>query len=171
MRTLSDVIEERIYSAVRYLLAKKIKPTIEVDHITDLDKDALDKIRYELGVEGFILDVDDTLRQDMRNIPIVNKKWLEMLKERFKVIVVSNGMDKRLDDYFSGVGIGYIQFAHKPLKKNFEKACKELEISPEKVLVVGDSLFDDIYGGKRMNMKTALVKKCIKTKPEEDFEK
>ena len=25
-------------------------------------------------------------------------------------------------------------------------------------MIIGDSLFDDVYGGKRNNMKTALVK-------------
>ena len=33
-----------------------------------------------------------------------------------------------------------------------------MELNPEKVLVIGDQLLDDIYGGRRNNMKTALVK-------------
>ena len=33
-----------------------------------------------------------------------------------------------------------------------------MDVDPSKVLVLGDSLLDDIYGGKRNNMKTALVK-------------
>lgn len=33
-----------------------------------------------------------------------------------------------------------------------------MNLSPEKVLVIGDSLFADIYGGKRNNMWSALVK-------------
>ena len=55
-------------------------------------------------------------------------------------------------------GIDYIRFACKPLKKNFVKACEKMKVNPERVLMVGDSLFDDIYGGKRNKMKTALVK-------------
>lgn len=34
-----------------------------------------------------------------------------------------------------------------------------MNLSPDKVMTVGDSLFDDVYGGKKNNMKTALVKK------------
>lgn len=45
----------------------------------------------------------------------------------------------------------------KPLKRNFLKACEKMGVSPEHVLMVGDNLFDDIYGGKRNNMKTALI--------------
>ena len=40
-----------------------------------------------------------------------------------------------------------------------------MNVQPDKVLTVGDSLFDDVYGGKRNNMKTALVKNV------EDFER
>ena len=33
-----------------------------------------------------------------------------------------------------------------------------MNLSPDKVMTVGDSLFDYVYGGKRNNMKTVLVK-------------
>ena len=51
-----------------------------------------------------------------------------------------------------------ILFYHKPFKKNFMKACEKMGIEPEKTLVIGDSLWCDIFGGKRNQMKTALVK-------------
>lgn len=54
-------------------------------------------------------------------------------------------------------GIDYIGFAHKPLK-NLLKACEKMNLSPDKVMTIGDSLFDDVYGGKKNNMKTALIK-------------
>lgn len=49
-------------------------------------------------------------------------------------------------------------FAHKPLKMNFLKACKLMNLPPDKVLTVGDSLLDDVHGGHRLNMRTALVR-------------
>lgn len=73
-------------------------------------------------------------------------------------MIVSNGVDKDIEKYFNKNGIDYIRFACKPLKKNFAKACEKMNVNPERVLMVGDSLFDDIYGGKRNKMKTALVK-------------
>ena len=33
-----------------------------------------------------------------------------------------------------------------------------MNLEPNKVLVVGDSLLNDIYGGKKNKMKTVLVK-------------
>ena len=95
----------------------------------------------------------------MKSIPKCNKEWIEMLKSQLKVIVVSNGVDKGIEEFFKLQGIDYIGFAHKPMKKNFIKACEKMGMSPEKVLVIGDSLWCDIFGGQRNNMKTALVKK------------
>ena len=37
-----------------------------------------------------------------------------------------------------------ISCAHKPLKINFLKVCKEMNVQLDKVLVIEDSLFDDV---------------------------
>lgn len=66
-------------------------------------------------------------------------------------------MDKNIEDYFKEQGIDYIGFGLKPLKRNFKLACKKMGLKPEQVLVIGDSLFDDIFGGKRNGMKTGLI--------------
>ena len=109
--------------------------------------------------EKINLDIDETVRKDMKSIPKCNQEWIEMLKSQLKVIVVSNGVDRGVEEFFKLQGIDYIGFAHKPMKRNFIKACDKMEISPEKVLVIGDSLWCDIFGGQRNKMKTALVKK------------
>lgn len=94
----------------------------------------------------------------MKDIPKCNKEWIESLKGKLKVIIVSNGKDKKIEQYFKENGIDYIGFANKPLKRSFLKACEKIKLSPDKIIVIGDSLVSDIYGGKRNNMKTALVK-------------
>lgn len=158
MRTLEDLIADKLCDIINYVLAKVIKPDIEIDKVTQLDEAMLIKLKSEFGIEGIILDVDDTLRKNMNKIPKCNQEWVESLRGKLKVIILSNGMDKEVQSYFSDRGIDYIGFAHKPLKKNFIKACKQMELEPNKVLVVGDGLYSDIYGGKRNNMKTVLVK-------------
>lgn len=158
MKSIDELMADKIYEVVNYLLAKKIKPDITLDNVTSLEQEDIKKIKEE-GIEGVILDVDETLRKNMRSIPSCNQKWIEMLKKELKVVVVSNGIDKNAENFFKLQGIDYIGFAHKPLKRNFVKACQKMQISPERVLVIGDSLFNDIWGGKRNNMKTALVQR------------
>ena len=159
MKPIEDIVADKIYELVNYMLAKKIKPDIKLETVGALSKEDIRKLKDELGIQGVILDIDETVRKDMNKIPKCNEEWIDMLKDELKVIVVSNGIDKGIEKFFRLKGIDYIGFAHKPLKKNFIKACEMLGIAPEKTLVIGDSLFSDIYGGKRNNMKTALVKK------------
>ncbi len=165
MKTLDEMLGDKILDIAHYVLSKLVKPDITIDKITELDREQIKKLKQEYGIEGIILDVDETLRKDMKKIPKVNQEWLENIKDEIKIIIVSNGKDRKIEEYFKEKGIDYIFFAHKPLKKNFLKACQIMNVQPDKVLTVGDSLFDDVYGGKRNNMKTALVKNV------EDFER
>lgn len=158
MKTVDELMADKIYQMVNYLLAKRIKSDIKLDKVTSLTQADIKKLKEDLGIQGVILDVDETLRKNMKAIPECNKEWIEMLKKELKVIVVSNGIDRNVEDFFKLQGIDYIGFAHKPIKKNFLKACEKMELSPDRVLVIGDSVWCDILGGKRNNMKTALVK-------------
>lgn len=158
MKSLDELIEEKICELVNCILSKYIKPDITIDKVRELDKEMITKLKKEYGIEGIILDVDKTLRKNMNKIPKCNQEWIDEIKGQFKIIIVSNGKDCEIKKFFEEKGIDYIGFANKPLKRNFIKACKKMNVEPEKVLVVGDSLFDDIHGGKRNNMKTALVK-------------
>lgn len=158
MKTLEDLVAEKLCDLVHYALSKIIKPDMTLSKVNELDIQAIEKLKQQYGIEAIILDVDDTLRKEMKDIPKCNKEWIEGLKGKIKIMIVSNGVDRDIEKYFKENGIDYIGFACKPLKKNFLKACEKMNVNPESVLMVGDSLFDDIYGGKRNNMKTALVK-------------
>ena len=157
-KSIDEMIANKIYEAVNYVLSKKIKPDIKLEDVTEIDLNKISELKEKYGIEGIILDVDDTLRKDMKSITKCNEEWIDAIKEQLKVIVVSNGLDKNMDKLFKLKDIEYIGFAHKPLKKNFIKACEKMDIEPHNVLIVGDSLIDDIYGGRRNDMKTALVK-------------
>ena len=158
MKNLEDLVAEKLCDLVHYALSKIIKPDMTLNKVNELDIQAIEKMKQQYEIEAIILDVDDTLRKEMKDIPKCNKEWIEGLKGKIKIMIVSNGVDRDIEKYFKENGIDYIGFACKPLKKNFLKACEKMNVNPESVLMVGDSLFDDIYGGKRNNMKTALVK-------------
>lgn len=161
MKSIEDAIAEKLYEIINLTLSKIIIPDTKLEDVTQLDEDMIATLKTQYGIEGIILDVDETIRKNMNKIPKCNREWIESLKDQLKIIIVSNGRDQSIEEYFRQQGIDYIGFACKPLKRNFVKACEKMSIEPEKVLVVGNDLFYDIYGGKRNNMKTALVKKVI----------
>ena len=155
---LTDRVADKLYDIINYSLSKVIKPDIEIDKVTDLSLENIKQIKNKYDIEGIIIDVDETLRKELKDIPKCNKKWIESLKGYIKISIVSNGIDKSLEKYFKNIGIDYIQFAQKPLKKNFIKACKNMNVSPDKVLVIGDKIIEDVIGGKVNKMKTLLIK-------------
>lgn len=166
MKRPEDILGDQIMKLAHFVLSKVVKPDMTVDKVSDLDVQEIEKIKQKYGIEAIILDVDETLRSDMQSIPKVNQEWLESLKGRVKMIILSNGVDRNIEKYFADRGIDYIGFACKPFKRNFVKACQRLEVKPENVMVVGDSLFDDVHGGKKNKMKTVLVKKVDKGEKE-----
>lgn len=168
MKRPEDILGDQIMKLAHFVLSKFVKPDMTVDKVSDLDAQEIERIKQEYGIEAIILDVDETLRSDMQSIPKVNQEWIESLQGRVKMIILSNGIDKNIEQYFAARGIDYIGFAHKPFKKNFLKACEKLGVKPTDTLVVGDSLFDDVYGGKKNQMKTALVRKVDKDERERD---
>lgn len=163
MKTIDELVADKLMDLVQYALSKFIKPDITLEKVNQLDAIVIDILKERYGIEGIILDVDETLRKEMKDIPKCNKEWIESLKGKLKVIILSNGKDQQIEQYFRENGIDYIGFAHKPLKKNFLKACEKMDVSPDKVLVVGNDLFTDIYGGRRNHMRTALIKNVEQT--------
>ena len=112
------------------------------------------------NIKGLILDVDNTLIDYYRNLVEGAEKWCEELKnEGIKCIILSNSNKKRkVEEVAEKLNIDYIMFAKKPLKSGFKRALSKLELKPEEVAVVGDQLFTDVIGAKRMNMFSILVK-------------
>lgn len=157
MKSIEDRIIDKIFECVNFVMNFRIKPDMTIQKVRDLTIEDIKALKAQ-GIKGVILDVDETLRKDMGNIPKCNQDWIDTLKKELKVIVVSNGVDDKIEQYFLAKGIDYIGFAHKPLKKSFNKAFNRLGLKPEEMMIIGDDLFSDIYGGKRNNIRTIMVK-------------
>jgi len=108
MKTLDELIADKIMDLLHYVLSKFIKPDITLENVKQLDSNAIDKLKQQYGIEGIILDIDETLRKEMKDIPKCNKEWIESLKDKLKVIIVSNGKDQKIEQYFKEIGIDYI---------------------------------------------------------------
>lgn len=158
MKDITEILADKLEGLIKLALGKMIKPDMTLKSVRELDQQQIEKLKKEQKIEGIILDVDETIRKNMQDIPTCNKEWIESLQGQLKVVILTNGRDSKLSKYFAEQGIDYIDFARKPLNKNFKKACEKMGLQPSNVMVIGDDLFDDIFGGKRNKMKTALVK-------------
>ncbi|MCF8002236.1 MAG: YqeG family HAD IIIA-type phosphatase [Halanaerobiales bacterium] len=113
----------------------------------------------ESDIKGIIVDIDNTI------VPWNDKKisdevfnWFKnLIKEGFRLCLISNGMTKRVEYFSNQLDIPAIGTAVKPRKKAFRKALKILGLKKEKVAVIGDQIFTDVLGGNRMGFMTILV--------------
>lgn len=153
--------EELIYSYIskvtNKLLENVIKPDEKYKDVKQIDFEELKRLKEKYELEGIILDIDGTLRQNMKKIDYRNIRWIIKLKQILKVCMVSNGKDSRVEQLAQRMNITYIPLAFKPLKRGFIEAAKDMNVDPSKVLVIGDEYLADILGGKRMGMKTAII--------------
>ena len=134
---------------------KLLRPDQYCPNILDIDASVL----KEQGVKGIILDLDNTLvprREKIVSPAVIN--WIEQMKAKgLKVVIVSNNWTKRVTTVAERVKLPLIAPAGKPSRRAFKKGLKILGTSPEETAVIGDQLFTDIIGGKRMRLFTILV--------------
>ena len=89
------------------------------------------------------------------------KEVLEKLKDRYKLVILSNGDGKQqrkkieytgLNKYFSDIVISSEVGYSKPEKEIFEIACKMVNLKPENCIMIGDKYKVDIEGSLNIGM-------------------
>lgn len=134
---------------------KNLYPDMIVQSVYDLTPEIL----AEHGILGLILDIDNTLTEYSREQPAEHTvEFLEYLERSgLKLAILSNGGRERVSRYVEGRAIPYRCQAKKPFRLGFDWAQKTLQLPPEKIAVVGDQIFTDIWGGNRAGHFTILT--------------
>lgn len=134
---------------------KLLVPDAIVPGVKDID---LADLRQR-GIAGLLVDIDNTL------VPWGNPqmdqalaRWIEQAKaEGFKVCLVSNALPERAQSFADLLGIPAVGRAMKPLSRAFRRGLVQLQLPPGQVAVVGDQLFTDVFGAKRLGLYAILV--------------
>lgn len=137
-------------------MIEKYYPDLYCDSIRHIDLEML----KNKGIQGFILDIDNTLvPMHLKDADENAIGWITELKNKgFKVCILSNAAEKRVLRFNKGIDVTAIHRAFKPAGRAFLKAAKEMGLEPENIAVVGDQIFTDIHGGNKANMFTILVR-------------
>ena len=121
------------------------------------------EITYELlqenNIKGLILDVDNTLLDYYKNMPVGVEQWCKDLQKRNIKFCIASNSNKRekIKGVSEKLGIPYVFFAKKPLKMGLNKAKNIMGLKSEEVAVVGDQIFTDVLGANRCKMFSILV--------------
>ena len=134
----------------------KIYPRLYCKNILEVTPEFL----KENNIKALILDVDNTLLDFDLKIIDGLENWGKTMKENeIKCIILSNSnKETKVKMVAVLLGIEYIKFAMKPLKRGFKMAQKRLEIPNENIAAIGDQIFTDVIGANRMKMFSILVK-------------
>ena len=134
----------------------KIYPRLYCKNILEVTPEFL----KENNIKALILDVDNTLLDFDLKIIDGLENWGKTMKENeIKCIILSNSnKETKVKMVADLLGIEYIKFAMKPLKRGFKMAQERLEIPNENIAAIGDQIFTDVIGANRMKMFSILVK-------------
>ena len=118
---------------------------------------------YESGKRGILFDIDNTLvphgaPADERAIELFER----LRNIGFKICLISNNNEKRVKPFAEAVNAYYVSNAWKPKRVGYIRGIREMGITIEEAVFIGDQLFTDVWGARRAGIYSILVKQIDK---------
>lgn len=111
------------------------------------------------GIGGAIIDLDNTL-VGYRSLEPTQEaaSWVKAASEAgLKIVLVTNNSTPWALTVAKNLGIPCIPNARKPLPNGFKRALELLQLSRDRVVVIGDQFFTDVLGAKLFGLPVILV--------------
>ncbi|WP_081442638.1 YqeG family HAD IIIA-type phosphatase [Alicyclobacillus acidocaldarius] len=133
----------------------RLMPDEYVASIYEIDLDAL----WRRGIRLILTDLDNTLVPwNHPDVPSELTAWLRDVHARgFHVCILSNNGEDRVGSFSKLCGVPAVSAAGKPKSRGFLEALRRFQMPPEAAAMVGDQLFTDIQGAKRLGLYAILV--------------
>ncbi|WP_088105563.1 YqeG family HAD IIIA-type phosphatase [Halalkalibacter urbisdiaboli] len=133
---------------------KYFKPDFELQHFSEITATWL----QQNNIRTIFSDLDSTLAVHDQHGDEDVEKWVEILKkENVQLVIASNNSQERVDRFCKPFGIIGFGKCNKPSPHRVNQHMKDLQAQPETSLFLGDQLLTDIWCGKRLSIRTALV--------------
>ena len=75
----------------------------------------------------------------------------------FSTCLLSNNNKRRVEPFARDVGSDYICMAFKPKRDGYYQAMKIMGTKTDNTIFIGDQLFTDVWGAKRIGMRNILT--------------
>jgi uncharacterized protein len=137
-------------------MLEKLYPDEYVDSIYHIDYCLL----QEKGFNSLIFDIDNTLAPFDIKVPDdkLIQHFKDLTEKGFKIALVSNNNEKRVVDFNKDLKFNANFKAGKPKKTGLLKSIDYFKQEARNIVLVGDQIFTDVFGGNRLGMYTILVK-------------
>jgi len=134
---------------------EKYIPDAYIKSIYYIDYDKL----KERGIKCILFDLDNTIAP--LSIKKPNKKikdlFIKLKNMGFKIIIFSNSGKLRLKPFKEELEVDCAFSCKKPMRKKFDLILKEYKFAISEVVIVGDNIVTDIFGGNNVGITTILV--------------
>lgn len=114
---------------------------------------------YAEGIRGVIFDIDNTLVEHGADADERAKELFAGLKEiGIDACLLSNNKQPRVERFNRDIRAHAIWKAGKPSRGNYRKAMELMKTELDSTIFIGDQLFTDVWGAKRIGMRNILVR-------------
>lgn len=136
-------------------MLERFYPDYEAESAYDLDYRGL----YQAGYRGIIFDIDNTLvphgaPADERAVALFSR--LHALG--YSTLLLSNNKEPRVKSFAKQVESQYRYKAGKPGREGYLKAMEQMGTDRSNTLFVGDQLFTDVWGARRVGITSYLTR-------------
>lgn len=136
-------------------MLERFYPDYEADSAYDIDYQGL----YRAGYRGIIFDIDNTLvphgaPADERAVALFHR----LHELGYATVLLSNNKEPRVKSFAGQVGALYRFKAGKPGREGYIKAMEQMKTDCSNTLFVGDQLFTDVWGAKRVGITSYLTR-------------
>lgn len=137
-------------------MKRYITPTWTINSVYDITPESL----IERGVQGVICDLDNTLiAWNEGEYSTKMAEWVQaLLDANIRIYLLSNNHHNRVHRVAHPLALDFTADAYKPLKRNFKRALKQLQLPKNQVVVIGDQVMTDVIGANLSGMRSILVK-------------
>ena len=140
-------------------MLEKLFPDIVYNNIFEIDLDAL----RSKGIVGMIFDIDNTLvKPSVKHPDSKLLGWFASLgADGFSTCILSNAGSRRVQAFSKALKAQAVHRANKPSRKGFIKAMETMGLTSGEVCMVGDQLFTDVFGAKRLGIYSIYTKPFV----------
>ena len=136
-------------------MLERFYPDYEAESAYDIDYQGL----YRAGYRGIIFDIDNTLvphgaPADERAVALFSR----LHELGYATLLLSNNKEPRVKSFAGQVDSLYRHKAGKPGREGYLKAMEQMGTDRSNTLFVGDQLFTDVWGARRVGITSYLTR-------------
>lgn len=114
---------------------------------------------YQKGYRGIIFDIDNTLVPHGAPADARAEFLFSYLNSLgFSCCLLSNNHRERVELFTRNIQVNFVEDAHKPSVRGYEKAMETMGTTRSDTLFIGDQIFTDVYGARRAGLYSILVR-------------